>query len=53
MRYKDPELHYRVNIGLPSQSKSRTEQLQSRLKILKEKRHDEKLEKLARNKQCN
>lgn len=53
MRYKDPELHYRVDIGLPSAHKSRSEQLQSRLKTLKEKRSDKELERLARNKQRN
>lgn len=53
MRYKDPQLHYRVNIGLPSGQKSRTKHLQARLQVLKEKRNDQQLEKLARNNQCN
>lgn len=53
MRYKDPELHYRVNIGLPSAAKSRSDQLQNRLKVMKEKRSDKELERLARNKERN
>lgn len=53
LRFKDPELHYRVNIGLPSKHKSRPEQLQDRLKVLKQKRSDGELEKLARHNQCN
>lgn len=53
MQFKDPELHYRVNIGLPSIAKSRTQQLQDRIKVLKERRNNVDLEKLARNNKCN
>lgn len=51
LNYKDPELHYRVDIGLPHTSYSRSEQLKKRLEILKANRKNLMLEKLAQTKQ--
>ncbi|XP_057651667.1 39S ribosomal protein L38, mitochondrial [Diorhabda carinulata] len=48
--YKDPSIHYRVDIGLPPPRVSRTKVLQDRLKLLKEQRKNTALEKLARDK---
>lgn len=48
--YKDPSIYYRVDIGLPPASYSKTEFLQERLKTLKENHKNSELEKLARYK---
>uniref|UniRef100_A0A6P7G3F2 Large ribosomal subunit protein mL38 n=2 Tax=Diabrotica virgifera virgifera TaxID=50390 RepID=A0A6P7G3F2_DIAVI len=48
--YKDPAIHYRVDIGLPPPKISRSKVLQERLKILKEQKKNPTLEKLARDK---
>ncbi|EEZ99758.1 large ribosomal subunit protein mL38 [Tribolium castaneum] len=50
INYKDPSLHFRVDIGLPAPAVSRSKQLQERLKVLKALRKNPDLEKLARNK---
>ncbi|CAH1962087.1 unnamed protein product [Acanthoscelides obtectus] len=50
-RYKDPALHYRVDIGLPPPKVSRSQQLQERLKVLKGQKANPALEKVARSKE--
>ncbi|KAG5869667.1 hypothetical protein JTB14_035594 [Gonioctena quinquepunctata] len=49
--YKDPSIHFRVDIGLPPPGHSRSKILEERLKVLKVQRKDPSIEKLARNKQ--
>ncbi|XP_018576747.1 39S ribosomal protein L38, mitochondrial [Anoplophora glabripennis] len=49
-RYKDPSVHFRVDISLPPPQYSRSKQLQERLKVMKIHRKDPELEKLSRNK---
>jgi large subunit ribosomal protein L38 len=51
INYKDPSLHFRVDIGLPPPVFSRSKRLQERLKTIKAQRKNPELEKLARNQQ--
>lgn len=48
----DPEIHYKVNIGLPQPMRSRREVFEERLEYLKKTRHNSILEKLARENKC-
>ncbi|KAJ8922290.1 hypothetical protein NQ315_004229 [Exocentrus adspersus] len=48
--YKDPSIHFRVDISLPPSRLSRTEQLEERLKFIKAQKKNPEVEKLAREK---
>lgn len=49
---QDEAVSYRVDIGFPSSSKSRSDQLYERMAHIKKLRSDTELEKLARNQLC-
>nr|XP_023011509.1 39S ribosomal protein L38, mitochondrial-like [Leptinotarsa decemlineata] len=49
--YKDPAIHFRVDIGLPPPVHSRSKRLEERLRVFKEQKKNSALEKLARKKQ--
>ncbi|KAJ9584581.1 hypothetical protein L9F63_021079 [Diploptera punctata] len=46
--YKDPTIHYKVNIGLPHLKPSRSKELKERLSVLRTMRSNPELERLAR-----
>lgn len=48
--YKDPALHFRVDIGLPPHKQNRSKELKERLSIIKAQRKNPAVEKLARSK---
>ncbi|KAF5273324.1 hypothetical protein FQR65_LT04746 [Abscondita terminalis] len=50
IRYKDPELYYRVDIGLPPSQKDRSSELKERLNITRGNRKNSELEEKSRNK---
>lgn len=50
--YKDPSIHFKVDIGLPPPKICRSALMKERLKILKPLRNDPNLERLSRTKQC-
>lgn len=52
LNYKDPKINFRVDIGLPHASHSRSQQLRQRIDVVKANRKNNELEKLARNKKC-
>lgn len=51
MNYKDPTLHYKVDIGFPRLKPSRSQELKERIAILRASRSTPELEKLSRTKQ--
>jgi len=52
MNYKDPALHYKVDIGLPRLKPSRSQELMERIAILRASRSNTELERLSRTQQC-
>lgn len=51
MNYKDPALHYKVDIGFPRLKPSRSQELKERIAILRASRSTPELERLSRTKQ--
>nr|XP_022915739.1 39S ribosomal protein L38, mitochondrial [Onthophagus taurus] len=50
LNYKDPELYFKVDIGLPPPQKLRAKVLKKRIEVVKANKQNENLEKLSRNK---
>lgn len=50
--YKDPELHYRVNIGYAFTGSKRFDVFEERLKIRRQMKENLEMEKAAKNKTC-
>lgn len=51
INYKDPALHYKVDIGFPRLKPSRSQELKERIAILGASRSNPELERLSRTEQ--
>lgn len=51
MNYKDPALHFKVDIGFPRPKPSRSQELKERIAILRASRSNPEIERLSRTKQ--
>lgn len=52
MEYKDPEIHYKVDIGFPLPKNQASNQRQEWIKEVEARRKDPELEKKALHNQC-
>ena len=52
MNYKDPTLHFKVDIGFPRLKPSRSQELKERMAVLRASRSNPELERQSRMKQC-
>lgn len=52
MNKEDKTLTYRIDIGFPLPSRTKSEKLYERMVHLKKQRKDAKIEKLVRSQQC-
>lgn len=52
MNFKDPMVHFKVDIGLPTPQKDKKVETIKRIEYLKKIKCNTELEKLARNNEC-
>ncbi|KAJ4432200.1 hypothetical protein ANN_20816, partial [Periplaneta americana] len=53
LNYKDPSVHFKVDIGFPKPKPSRSVELKERLNVIRARRSDTEIEKLSRLKKLN
>lgn len=52
MNFKDPKVHFKVDIGLPQPLKDKKKETAKRIEYLKKIKCNAELEKLARDNEC-
>jgi large subunit ribosomal protein L38 len=52
MNFKDPKIHFKVDIGLPQPLKDKKKETAKRIEYLKNIKCNAELEKLARDNEC-
>lgn len=52
MNFKDPKIHFKVDIGLPMPQRDKKSETVKRIEYIKKIKCNTELEKLARNNEC-
>lgn len=52
MNFKDPKIHFKVDIGLPTPQRDKKTETAKRIEFIKKLKCNAELEKLARNNEC-